>query len=74
MLAAMAVFLLAAIVTGILGSRAETGSQVHVMSSYRDCVQAGNPVQMSYPSVCITSDGQRFVNPDEQAPTGPVPL
>jgi hypothetical protein len=35
------------------------------LHSYADCAAAGNPVQDSYPSVCVTEGGQRFVNPDE---------
>lgn len=47
-----------------------------VIDSYRECTQAGNPVQLSYPSVCTTADGRRFVNPDEHVipPAQPVPL
>jgi hypothetical protein len=46
------------------------------IDSYRECTQAGNPVQLSYPSVCTTPDGRRFVNPDERVtlPAQPVPL
>jgi flagellar basal body-associated protein FliL len=36
------------------------------ISSYEACAEAGNPIQDSYPSVCVTSDGKRFVNPDEK--------
>lgn len=35
------------------------------VNTYKECVAAGNPVQESYPSVCVTKDGKRFVNPDE---------
>lgn len=35
--------------------------------SYAECVAAGNPVQESYPEVCLTRDGKRFVNPAQQA-------
>lgn len=34
--------------------------------SYEDCVKQGNIVLYSYPSVCVTRDGQRFTNPAEQ--------
>jgi hypothetical protein len=36
------------------------------INSYKACAEAGNPIQDSYPSVCVTSDGKRFVNPDEK--------
>ncbi len=36
------------------------------VTSYASCVAAGNPVQASYPSVCVGKDGQRFVNPNEK--------
>jgi hypothetical protein len=35
------------------------------VDSYQACADAGNPIQLSYPSVCVTKDGRRFVNPDE---------
>ena len=35
------------------------------VNTYKQCVAAGNPVQDSYPSVCVTKSGKRFVNPDE---------
>ena len=65
----MVLLLFAAIAATLFG-------RLGAVHSYDDCVRAGNPVQMSYPSVCVTSDGQRFVNPDERVtlPTGPLPL
>jgi flagellar basal body-associated protein FliL len=36
------------------------------INSYEACAKAGNPIQDSYPSVCVTSDGKRFSNPDEK--------
>lgn len=35
------------------------------INSYKACADAGNPVLLSYPSICVTKDGRRFVNPDE---------
>jgi hypothetical protein len=32
------------------------------ISSFEECVAAGNPVQESYPEVCLAKDGDRFVN------------
>jgi len=40
--------------------------QHNSVNSYDSCARAGNPVQDSYPSVCVTPDGKRFVNPDEK--------
>jgi hypothetical protein len=38
------------------------------VNSFADCVRAGNAVQQTYPEVCLTKDGSRFVNPvQEQA-------
>lgn len=31
------------------------------ITSYDECVAAGNMVQESYPAVCVTVDGQRFI-------------
>lgn len=36
------------------------------INSYKSCAEAGNPILDSYPSVCITKDGKRFVNPAEK--------
>jgi hypothetical protein len=36
------------------------------VNSYQTCVANGNRVQESYPSVCVTKSGQRFVNPKEK--------
>ncbi len=36
------------------------------VKSYKECAAAGNPVEDSYPSVCVTKDGKRFTNPDEK--------
>ena len=37
------------------------------VGSFGECVSAGNQVQDSYPEVCVTEDGQRFTNPDQQS-------
>jgi len=48
-----------------------------VVDSYRSCVDAGNPVQTSFPEVCVTKDGKRFVSPGQQSlqppSEGPLP-
>ena len=33
------------------------------IDSYKSCASAGNAIQESYPEVCVTKDGKRFVNP-----------
>jgi hypothetical protein len=35
----------------------------HNISTYAECVAAGNIVQTSYPSVCVTKNGKSFVEP-----------
>ena len=35
---------------------------VSKVTTFRECVAAGYPVQTSYPEVCVTASGQRFVN------------
>lgn len=35
------------------------------ISSFEECVAAGNPIQESYPEVCLTKNGKRFVNPKQ---------
>ncbi|MGH7196866.1 MAG: hypothetical protein ACREGJ_03845 [Candidatus Saccharimonadales bacterium] len=36
------------------------------VSSFEECVQAGYPVQESYPEVCAAPDGKSFPNPNQQ--------
>ena len=36
------------------------------VSSFAECKDAGNPIQESYPEVCVAKSGKRFVNPDQQ--------
>jgi hypothetical protein len=31
------------------------------VNSFDTCAKSGRPIQTSYPSVCITKDGKRFV-------------
>lgn len=38
-----------------------------VIQSFEECVAAGYPIQESYPEVCLTDDGKRFVNPKQDA-------
>lgn len=37
------------------------------IDSFEKCVSAGNPIQESYPEVCLTRDGKRFVNPKQDS-------
>lgn len=41
------------------------------VTSYAACVSAGNPVQESYPEVCVAKDGTRFVNPEQKVANPP---
>lgn len=34
-------------------------------NSFDECVREGNPIQQTYPEVCLTKDGRRFVNPKQ---------
>ena len=47
------------------------------VNTYRECVDAGNPIQEKYPQVCVTKDGKRFVTPGAQSSQppneGPIP-
>jgi hypothetical protein len=55
--------LVALAVTGwVLWHRYSAGPMV---DSYKACVDAGNLVQTSYPSVCVTKEGKRFVGPSD---------
>ena len=45
------------------------------VSSYSQCIHLdGSIIQESYPSVCITEDGQRFVQPTPQASQSGLPI
>ncbi len=35
------------------------------INSYEECVEAGYPVELTYPPVCVTPDGQRFVGSEQ---------
>lgn len=48
---------LAAIVFSTKSPKGEVGS-------YQQCVDAGNPIQESYPERCTTPDGKGFTNPN----------
>lgn len=63
-LLALAAVLLAALVVWQAWVRPIAhGSNVR---SFEECVQGGNVVQETYPEVCLTKDGKRFVNPTQQ--------
>ncbi len=43
-------------------------SQIITPTSFSECKAAsGSRIQESYPEVCVTEDGERFVNPDQKA-------
>src|SRR4051812_27717816 len=70
------------VIAGVLVKISSIGAQHNAaqISTYADCVAAGNPILESYPSQCKTLDGRTFVNPDEHidnpvsttSPAGPV--
>lgn len=35
------------------------------INSFDECAQAGNPIQESFPEVCVTKDGKRFTKPSQ---------
>jgi hypothetical protein len=60
LLLAIVILLILAVGTALLGRHA-----TNIVRSYKECADAGNPIQLSYPSVCVTRDGHRYTNPDE---------
>ena len=42
------------------------------VDSFESCVQAGYPVQQSYPEVCVTPDGGHYKNSDQLTTTTPI--
>lgn len=59
-----AVIICSATLGGVLiGYRVGYKRATHAnINSFEDCARAGFPIQESYPEVCVTSDGKRFVN------------
>lgn len=33
------------------------------VNSFSECAAAGNPIQTTYPEVCVTAEGRRFTAP-----------
>lgn len=61
----LAMLAIAAYVTfDVMNKKAEKAAQQSTskIQSFQDCVDAGNPIQMSYPEVCVTADGESFTN------------
>lgn len=42
------------------------------VNSFTECKAAGNPVQESYPEVCVTKEGKRFTNPEQRPLPSPA--
>lgn len=38
-----------------------TAKSSSTITNFQECAAAGNPIQQSYPEVCVTASGQRFV-------------
>jgi eight-cysteine-cluster-containing protein len=59
-----------AIIAGVLMKISSVAGQYRGSSitSYEECVAAGNPVMESYPTQCRTPDGRTFVNPAQVEP------
>jgi hypothetical protein len=51
---------LLAVVAGVFWYKSNAGT-----GSFAACVKAGNPVQDSYPEVCVDKKGNRYTNPDQ---------
>jgi len=47
-----------------------SGAQTSEITTFQECVDAGNPVLESFPEQCVTEDGQSFVNPDQKIDNG----
>lgn len=43
-----------------------------VITSFEECADAGNPIQETYPEVCVTPDGKSFVNEMKEQETSKV--
>ena len=63
----LAMLVIAAYVTFDIMSKKQTtqpaASNVKV-TSFQECADAGYPVQMSYPGVCVDSEGNQFIQQD----------
>ncbi len=65
-LKAVAIIAVAAVLVGAGWLLWQSFDKGPVVDSYKTCVEAGNPVQESYPETCVGKDGQRFTNPAVQ--------
>ena len=54
------------IVIGLLAMLAGCGQEAAQITSFEECVAAGNPVMESYPRQCRTDDGTLFVEQVQQ--------
>ncbi len=50
--------------------QAYTPARALLISTFEECVAAGNPVMESYPAQCRTSDGRIFISRKEQIQYG----
>ncbi len=65
------IILLSAIIILAIGLAvlARSMSDSGKIMTFEDCVNAPDSrLQESYPEVCVSKDGQRFVNPNQQSP------
>lgn len=53
---------------GVAYSVYDNKSEVHIVNTFDECVDAGFPVQESHPARCTTADGRTFVETVEEEP------
>ena len=58
-----------AIILGVVMATKSAAPDKKSISSYAECVAAGNPIMESYPEQC-RADGRTFTNTDAKAPSG----
>lgn len=63
---ALALYFILMILGFLLGVQYQKGkASTPAISSYDECVSAGNPVQERSPAVCVMPDGRQFEQPME---------
>lgn len=55
--------LFAALVAGAIALTAQSNDSEPPVTSFKECVDRGYPVQESYPERCSTPDGRSFTRP-----------
>ena len=60
---AMSIFILLPFVAFYFGMQYQKSFNKQEPTTFEECITQGNPVQESYPSICVTKSGRHFIQP-----------